>query len=83
MQIDSLNQEARDFVNDVIEQARSQRPATGEQCDPVETKKVAKKIAEQYNKLSEEAKKSLAEVFPEIVAGIEGAEFQRLAKEEL
>jgi hypothetical protein len=70
-QIDSLPADAREFVQGVIAKARELRPASGQSADMAHTRVQAAKIIAEFNELSDDAKRVLALMFPEIVAGIE------------
>lgn len=67
-----MHPEAKAFVLGVITKARSLRPMSGKQMDSVQTRKTAAEIIKLYAELSDDAKRSLTVLFPEIANGIEG-----------
>lgn len=78
--IDSLNPDAKEFVNRVIEQLKSLRPKPGDKPNLEELRKQANEIIEKFKALGEEAKESLKSNFPKISALVQNEKFQKLAQ---
>jgi probable HAF family extracellular repeat protein len=64
--IDSLNPEAKSFVNGIIEKVRALRPKGGEKPNLQMLRESGNGFAEGHRALSEEAKENLRSTFPKI-----------------
>ncbi|CAD5221614.1 unnamed protein product [Bursaphelenchus xylophilus] len=78
--IDSLNTEAKAFVEDIIAKLRALKPKTGEKPDLKKVREIAQTVITQYQKLSEEAKTNLQATFPNITKVVKNEKFQQIAK---
>jgi geranylgeranyl pyrophosphate synthase len=78
--IDSLNPEAKTFVNEVIEKVRALKPKGEEKPNLNKLRDEANQIIEKYKALSEEAKENLRATFPKITSVVQNEKFQQLAK---
>ena len=78
--IDSLEAEAKGFVESTIAKLKTLRPKTGEKPNLTELRKAANEIIEAYKKLSDAAKDNLKSAFPKITSVIQNDKFQKLAQ---
>jgi len=78
--IDSLEPEAKTFVNNLIEKAKSLKPKAGEKPNISVLREEATKVIEQWKALSQAAKDDLKAKFPQIHSVLENEKFQKLAK---
>uniref|UniRef100_A0AC34GTT8 Uncharacterized protein n=1 Tax=Panagrolaimus sp. ES5 TaxID=591445 RepID=A0AC34GTT8_9BILA len=69
--IDSLESEAKTFVENTISKLKTLRPKTGEKPNLTELRKAANEIIETYKKLSDAAKENLKGAFPKITSVIQ------------
>uniref|UniRef100_A0AC35TIU6 Fatty-acid and retinol-binding protein 1 n=1 Tax=Rhabditophanes sp. KR3021 TaxID=114890 RepID=A0AC35TIU6_9BILA len=78
--IDSLDAEAKSFVESTIELLKSLRPAAGAKPDIAVLKTHAQNVIAKYAALSPEAKNNLKATFPRTYAVLENDEIQTLFK---
>jgi TRAP-type C4-dicarboxylate transport system substrate-binding protein len=78
--IDSLNADAKTFVNSIIEKLRSLKPKGEEKPNLNKLRETANEVIEQYKTLSEEAKENLKATFPKITSVIQNEKFRKLAQ---
>ncbi|CAD5215666.1 unnamed protein product [Bursaphelenchus okinawaensis] len=78
--IDSLNPEAKAFVEDIIAKLRALKPKTGEKPDLKKIREIAQTVIGAYQKLSDDAKTNLQATFPNITNVIKNEKFQQVAK---
>ncbi|MFH4979017.1 hypothetical protein AB6A40_005726 [Gnathostoma spinigerum] len=78
--IDSLQPDAKAFVEESVAKAKTLRPAAGARPDLEKVKELAREIIKKYKELPEAAKASLQEKFPHCTAIIKNEKFQNLAK---
>jgi len=78
--IDSLQPDAKAFVNGLLEKVQALKPKGDEKPNLAKLKEAANQVIEQYNALSEESKANLKATFPQITGVIQNEKFQKLAK---
>jgi len=78
--IDSLQPDAKTFVNGLIEKVRALKPKGEEKPNLNKLREAANQVIEQYNALNDEAKTNLKNTFPQITGVIQNEKFQKLAK---
>ncbi|OZC11511.1 nematode fatty acid retinoid binding protein [Onchocerca flexuosa] len=77
--IDSLKPDAKAFVDEIIDKARSLRPEEGQKLDMEKIKQAARDIIAKYEALSEEIKEELKATFPNTTKIITNEKFKRIA----